>query len=83
MQIYTWRIEIFLMSEESKLISQMSPVKERINYFERKHGCSLKAFEDRIAHLPEDFERWDDFIEWKAYEDSLNAFSASSVSQLA
>ena len=50
----------------------MAPVKERINSFEKKHGCSLKAFEDRIAHLPEDFERWDDFIEWKAYEDSLS-----------
>ncbi len=57
--------------EKLKLISQMAPVKERIKSFERKHGCSLKAFEDRLAHLPEDFERWDDFIEWKAYADSL------------
>ena len=58
--------------EKLKLISQMAPVKERINSLERKHGCSFKAFEDRIAHLPENFERWDDFIEWKAYEDSLS-----------
>ena len=50
----------------------MAPVKERINSFEKKHGCNLKTFEDRIAHLPENFERWDDFIEWKAYEDSLS-----------
>ncbi|MDD2755912.1 MAG: hypothetical protein PHS80_10340 [Methanothrix sp.] len=57
--------------ERLKLISQMAPVKERINSFERKYGCGLKAFEDRIARLPEDFERWDDFIEWKAYADSL------------
>jgi len=49
----------------------MAPVKEKINSFERKHGCNLKAFEDRIEHLPEDFELWDDFIEWKAYADSL------------
>jgi accessory colonization factor AcfC len=86
MEIYTWSTEISIMGEDAsivvtvddiktferlKLISQMAPVKERINSFERKHGCCLKAFEDRIARLPEDFEQWDDFIEWKAYADSL------------
>jgi hypothetical protein len=30
-----------------------------------------ETFEDRLKQLPEDFERWDDFIEWKAYADSL------------
>ena len=29
--------------EKLKLISQMAPVKERINSLERKHGCSFKA----------------------------------------
>jgi hypothetical protein len=87
MEIYTWRAEISIMGEDAsivvtvddiktferqKLISQMAPVKEKINSFERKHGISLKAFEDRIKHLPENFERWDDFIEWKAYADSLS-----------
>ena len=46
-------------------------MKELIRSFERKHASSLEAFEDRSRQLPEDFERWDDFIEWKAYEDSL------------
>ena len=36
-----------------------------------KHRCNLDAFEEILKHLPEDFERWDDFIEWKAYVDSL------------
>jgi len=57
--------------ERLKLISQIAPVKERIKSFEMKHKCNLDAFEEKIKHLPEDFERWDDFIEWKAYADSL------------
>lgn len=57
--------------EKLKLISQVAPVKERIRSFERKYDCDIKAFEDRLRQLPEDFERWDDFIEWKAYIDSL------------
>ena len=85
-KIYTKSTKIWLMGEDAsivvtvddikafeklKLISQIAPVRERISSFERKHGCSLRAFEDRIKHLPEDFERWDDFIEWKAYSSSL------------
>jgi hypothetical protein len=55
------------------LISPIAPVKERIKSFEfeMKHRCNLDAFEEILKHLPEDFERWDDFIEWKAYVDSL------------
>ena len=57
--------------EKLKLISQVAPERERIRLFERKYGCDVKAFEDQLRQLPEDFERWDDFIEWKAYADSL------------
>ncbi len=86
MEIYTKRTKICVMGENAsivvtvddikafeklKLISQIAPVKERISSFERKHGCSLRAFEEKLKLLPEDFERWDDFIEWKAYADSL------------
>jgi len=57
--------------ERLKLISQIAPVKERIKSFEMKHKCNLDAFDEKLKQLPEDFERWDDFIEWKAYRDSL------------
>ena len=57
--------------ERLKLISQIAPVKERINSFESKYRCNLDAFEEKLKHLSEDFECWDDFIEWKAYADSL------------
>ena len=53
------------------VISQMAPLKERIRSLEKKYGCDLSAFEDGIKQLPEDFERWDDFIEWKAYSESI------------
>ncbi len=49
----------------------LNSLKEIIDSYEKKHGCSLEVFEARIKRLPEDFERWDDLIEWKAYADSL------------
>ena len=57
--------------EKLKLISQIAPVKERIRYFENKYKCDVEVFEKKLKELPEDFGRWDDFIEWKAYSDSL------------
>ena len=65
------------MSEDAS-ISKLAPVKERLNSFERKHGCSLKAFEDRLASLPEDFERCDDFIEKQA-EDPLPSWGGMNA----
>ena len=57
--------------EKLKLISQIAPLKERIRSLEKKYGCDIKLLESKMSKLPEDFERWDDFIEWKAYSASL------------
>ena len=58
--------------EKLKLISQIAPLKDKIRSFQRKYDCDLSAFEDKLKQLPEDFERWDDFIEWNAYSESLD-----------
>jgi hypothetical protein len=57
--------------EKLKAISQIAPLKERIRFFESKYGCTLGEFTDRIKREKEDFEMWDDYIEWKAYIESL------------
>ena len=57
--------------EKLKAISQIAPIKERIRYFESKYGCTLGEFKGRIGEEEEDFEKWDDYIEWKAYIESL------------
>jgi len=57
--------------EKLKAISQIAPIKERIRFFESKYGCSLGEFKGRIKEEKEDFEMWDDYIEWKAYIESL------------
>ena len=57
--------------EKLKIISYIAPLKERIRSFERKYGLGFGSFEDKMKSQPEDFESWDDFIEWKAYTESL------------
>jgi len=58
------------------VISKIASLKEKIRSLEKKYGCDLRAFEERIKRLPEDFERWDDFIEWKAYSESVKELQA-------
>jgi len=57
--------------EKLKAISQIAPLKERIRFFESKYGCTLGEFKDKIKREKENFEKWDDYIEWKAYIESM------------
>jgi len=56
--------------ERLKVISQIAPIRDKIQHFEKKYGCTLEAFEAR-RQREEDFEQWDDYIEWKAYTEKL------------
>lgn len=40
--------------------------KEKTTLFEKKYGCSIDAFRKRMEETDENFEEWDDYIEWKA-----------------
>jgi len=55
-----------------KLISEMLPIKERIKLLENRYDCNFKNFEKKIKKQPENFELWDDYIEWKAYQNKFD-----------
>ncbi len=55
-----------------KLISEMIPIRERIRLFENKYNLSFENFEKKIKQQQEDFKLWDDYIEWKAYQNKFN-----------
>ena len=51
-----------------KIIGDLAPIKEHVKLFEKKYGLSFNDFEKQISEESEDFEKWDDYIEWKAYQ---------------
>jgi len=57
--------------EKLKIISQLTPIREKIKFFENKYGCSFEEFERRLKEKEEKFGEWDDYIEWRAYIESL------------
>lgn len=50
-------------------------VREKIALFEEKYGKTFSEFEKEILS-EEDFEKWDDYMEWKAYVKSLKDLEA-------
>jgi hypothetical protein len=52
--------------------SEHKKVADRLELFERKYSQSFSDFEVDIRNSErENFEKWDDYIEWKAYQKSL------------
>jgi len=57
--------------EKLKVIAQMAPISGKIKQFEDKYKLNLDKFETSIKKEDEDFEKWDDLIEWKGYLKAL------------
>ena len=53
-----------------ELISEIQALKKSLELYEIKYGKSLKEFEKEVLEGKEDFEKWDDYMEWKAYENT-------------
>ncbi len=52
------------------LISEIQALKKSLELYEKKYGKSLKEFEKEVLEGEENFEKWDDYMEWKAYENT-------------
>ncbi len=52
------------------LISEIQSLKKSLELFERKYNKSFKEFEKDVLEGEEIFEKWDDYVEWKAYENT-------------
>lgn len=51
------------------LLSKKQRYFDKVEFFQRKYGSKFEIFEEEIKTKPEDFEIWDDYIEWKANHD--------------
>lgn len=53
----------------AECLATQHTVNEKIRLYERKYNQSWEDFSLSLhAAADEDFERWDDYIEWKAYQ---------------
>lgn len=59
--------------------SKVNTLKEKISLFVKKYNTEFPEFEKKIKTASkENFEEWDDYIEWKAF----HGFHASYLEQI-
>lgn len=59
-------------------LSKMKEFKSSMQEFETKYGVVFEDFEQQIKSAEtEDFEKWDDYIEWKAYSKAYNYWKST------
>ena len=49
------------------LMARLREAKEKEALYRRTHQQSFEAFEETVQQGEEEFGRWDDYLEWKAY----------------
>ena len=53
--------------EKMKRITELTMIRKKILLFEQKYSCSFPDFKKKMESKGENFEEWDDIIEWTAY----------------
>lgn len=61
--------------KELQIIANLRSVKDKISFFKNKYRSDYESFELEVKSGKEDFEKWDDYIEWKAYESELQSLT--------
>ncbi|AEI14497.1 hypothetical protein Flexsi_0831 [Flexistipes sinusarabici DSM 4947] len=57
---------------KAEILYELNLTKEKLKLFEKKYGKSLEEFEAQLEEEKENFEKWDDYIEWKSYKKNMD-----------
>lgn len=57
---------------ETELTFELNQVKDKIELYSKKYNSSFEQFEEKVKNSEkENFEEWDDYMEWNAYQKSF------------
>ena len=48
-------------------MARLREAEEKESLYRQRHQQSFETFEKTVQQGEEDFEQWDDYVEWKAY----------------
>lgn len=57
----------------ANIVYEIHVVMDKINYYNSKYNTDFESFEKDIkGEKKEEFEKWDDYMEWKGFQKTLN-----------
>ncbi len=51
----------------TNLIYELHIAEEKLSLFKKKYQADFDNFEESLKNQKEDFSKWDDYLEWKAF----------------
>lgn len=51
----------------TNLIYELHIAEEKLSLFKKKYQANFDEFEESLKNQKEDFLKWDDYLEWKAF----------------
>ncbi len=85
MKVYTGSANVTTGEEEiedflrMKFYTELTLIKEKLSLFEKKYRSDFPHFETAVKNAAEeDFEQWDDYMEWKAFYNKYNELQERS-----
>ncbi|MBK8398315.1 MAG: hypothetical protein IPL26_24125 [Leptospiraceae bacterium] len=56
-------------------LARTHSLKEKISFYLKKYNTNFEEFEKQVTTASkEDFEKWDDYIEWKAFHNFYSSY---------
>jgi len=56
---------------ETELTFELNQVKDKIELYSKKYDSNFEQFEEKVKNSEkENFEEWDDYMEWNAFQKS-------------
>ena len=63
----------------TNILYEIHTVEDKLSFFESKYKNNLIKFESDLKSSDENFEKWDDYMEWKAFYKKHQDLSAQKV----
>ncbi len=60
----------------ANILYEIHTVEDKLSFFESKYKTTFEKFEIAIKNSTEDFEKWDDYMEWKAFHKKYEELSS-------
>jgi hypothetical protein len=63
----------------ANILYEIHKIEDKLSFFKSKYKTTLDKLESDLKNSAEDFEKWDDFMEWKAFHNKYQDLSSQKA----
>lgn len=63
----------------TNILYEIHTIEDKLSFFKVKYKMSYEDFEQKIKSSVENFDNWDDYMEWKAFTKKHKELSSQKI----